>query len=197
MVARTALIIGRAATVWEEIEAAKVLTTFDVVIVINRMGRDYQEPFQHWVSYHPDLFPQWTHERKTPLPGGLMYWTGVVKGLRLGDGKRLKLPLQYCKFSGGSSGMLACKVALDGLGLHRVVLAGCPMEDTPRYDDRTKWREAEAYWITWIQEKAWMAGRVRSMSGRTQKLLGAPDAAWLDGTKEKVVDHAGDAPTAA
>jgi hypothetical protein len=179
MVARTALILGRAATVWNEIEAARKLAVFDVIIAINRMGRDFKEPFQHWVSYHPDFFPQWTRERKEPLPDGLMYWSGIYKNNRMGDSKRIKLPIQYCRFSGGSSGMLAIKVAIDGLGLERIVLAGIPMDNTPRYDDKVAWREADAYWIAWINEKPWMAGRVRSMSGRTSKLLGTPDAAWL------------------
>lgn len=186
MAGKSALILGRAVTVWDEIKAAKQLADFDVVIAINRMGRDYQEPFQHWVSYHPDFFVQWTRERKTPLPEGLMYWSGVHKGQKLGSPKFIKQPVQYCKFSGGSSGLLACKVALDGLGLDRVVLAGCPMENTARYDDKTAWREADSYINAWIEEKAWMAGRVRSMSGRTRKLLGAPDVDWLAG---KVVSH--------
>jgi hypothetical protein len=194
MVARTALILGRAATVWNEIEAAKKLADFDVVIAINRMARDYKQPFQHWVSYHPDLFPLWTRERLEPLPSGLMYWSGVYKGQRLGDAKRLKLPIQYCKYSGGSSGMLAIKVAIDGLGLDRIVLAGIPMDDSPRYDDKTPWREADAYWLTWMSEKPWMAGRVRSMSGRTSKFLGLPDAAWLASGEEK--SHAGEGVTA-
>jgi hypothetical protein len=157
-----------------------------VVIAINRMGRDYKEPFQHWVSYHPDIFPLWIRERKEPLPDGLMYWSGIYKGHRLGDPKRIKLPIQYCKVFGGSSGMLAIRVAIDGLGLDRIVLAGVPMDNTPRYDDKTAWREADAYWITWIEQAPWMAGRVRSMSGRTSTLLGTPDAAWLGGEKSDV-----------
>jgi hypothetical protein len=189
MVARTGLILGRAFSVWDEIKAAKKLHNFDVIIAVNRMGRDYKKPFQHWVSYHPDFFTQWRHERREPLPEGLMYWTGIVKSQRLGDPARLKIPLQFCKFSGGSSGMLAVKVAIDGLGLERVVLAGIPMENSPRYDDPSKWREAEAYWHCWLAEKDWMAGRVRSMGGRTRTFLGAPDAAWLAGERVTDVDE--------
>lgn len=187
MAGKRALILGRAASVWDDMKAAKQLADFEVIIAINRMGRDYKEPFHHWVSYHPDLFPQWTRERKEPLPEGLMYWSGVYKGNRLGGGKHLRLPIQYCNYSGGSSGMLAIKAAIDGLGLDRIVLAGIPMENLPRYDDPSKWREAEAYWIVWLEQKKWMNDRVRSMSGRTRNLLGAPDAAWLAG--ERAVEN--------
>lgn len=175
------LIVGRAASVWDEVAAAKALADYDTVIVINIMGRDYREPFQHWVSYHPELFETWSRGRSEPFPAGLMYWSGILKGRKLGERSKVgrALPLQYVNFSGGSSGLLAVKVALIGLGLDRVVLAGVPMENSARYDDGQPWSEARAYQQAWREEKVSLMGRVRSFSGFTAELLGVPDAAWL------------------
>lgn len=174
---RRGLILGRASAVLDEAAAAKTLASYDEVIVINVMGRDYHEPFQHWATYHPELFQNWMSRRRLALPAGLMYWTGISNGRKLGA--RVKLPLQYVNFSGGSSGLLAVKVALIGLGLDRVVLCGVPMSDTPRYDDHRPWTEARSYQQAWRDEVESMAGRVRSLSGWTADLLGVPDADWL------------------
>lgn len=76
----------------------------------------------------------------------------------------------------GSSGLYAVGVALHALGADTVLLAGCPMDERPnRYRTEPTWRQHGRYWTGWIHahDRGLLDG-VRSMSGRTRELLGAP-----------------------
>lgn len=178
-----ALILGRAAGVWEEYEAAKQLASFDVLIAINKAGRDCPDPIQHWTSFHPDLFPLWLKQRRElGLPDhAAQLWSGIYKGHPCGSGK-IAFPVKYVESNGGSSGMLAVDVALTGLSVDRAVLCGVPLQKTARYDDATPWTEGEVYRAAWLEKLEFIKGRVRSMSGWTRDLLGEPTREWLDGS---------------
>lgn len=83
----------------------------------------------------------------------------------------------------GTSGLGACLVAV-GLGYHRIVLCGMPLDDGPHngqpYWRRCAFASSEAAGsvgadrnIHWHQAKQLaFEGKVRSMSGRTKKWLG-------------------------
>ena len=178
------LVIGRAATVWDELAAARELSRFDALVVINVVGRDIKEPFDHWVSYHPELFRLWMEKRRVaglPLYPQVKLWSGRSRsGKKLGYKLNLPLPFDHVEMWGGSSGLLATVVALRRLEATHVVLCGVPMMSTARMDDSTNWRldEVTAYRGDWVKEAPRLT-RVRSMSGWTQELLGAPTTEWL------------------
>jgi hypothetical protein len=81
---------------------------------------------------------------------------------------------------GGSSGLLGAWVAREVAKGDKIVLCGIPMENTPRYDDRTVWREALVYRQAWIEAFPKLLPYVRSMSGWTREKFGEPDKEWLE-----------------
>lgn len=175
-----ALILGRAATVWQEARIAKGLGSFDLVIAINVAGRDYPGHIDHWVSFHPGHFKLWVPARqRAGFPDGYQLWTAIFRGKKLG----VKHPFdfKYVVCNGGSSGLLAVQVALEHLGVNRAVLCGIPMENTPRFDDSRDWNEALKYQDAWKQYRPEMQGKVKSMSGWTRTVLGPPTKEWLEG----------------
>jgi hypothetical protein len=79
----------------------------------------------------------------------------------------------------GTSGLFAAKVALCDLGFDRVVLCGVPMTATPHLNNRTDWvdrpKTPTDYQRVWAGLPAEYLGRMRSLSGWTRELLGAPE----------------------
>jgi hypothetical protein len=79
----------------------------------------------------------------------------------------------------GSSGLFACEVAIKVLDVTRIVLCGIPMHDEPHFFGGDVWRSGPAYWHEWLKALPHIEDNVRSMSGRTKELLGAPSRQWL------------------
>jgi hypothetical protein len=177
------LVIGRSAEVWKEVAEAKALVQFDKVVAINVAGQDYPEVIDYWVSFHPNFFEMWIKKR---LKKGYPYstemtqlWSGIHNGRKLGP-RLMKESVHYANYVGGSSGLLATRIALDVIKGTKVVLAGIPMENTARYDDSLKWREALVYRQAWLDTHPKLEPHVRSMSGWTRELLGGVTKEWLD-----------------
>ncbi len=176
------LIFGRAIGVWGEVDVAKSMGKFDAVIGVGQAGCDYPHKLDHWVSFHTDLMPHWIdkRERKGYPPAGQM-WSCDYRG----RSPRYKppVPVTLVKVAGGSSGFVAIHVALGnspGLGAEKVVLAGIPMTaEAGHYDEVGDWTEARKYKREWTEQKDFLMGRVKSMSGWTKEMLGAPTPEWL------------------
>lgn len=179
-----ALIIGRAAGVWDEVERARALAHFDLTIVVGRAAVDYPGEIDHWVSWHADLFQVWMPLRaKAGAAPAKRLWSGVHPGGRLPAGRRaLPYPVVYLKSEGGSSGFLAVQVAMEPINAaNKIVLAGIPMDPSrSHYDQPGDWRDAIPYRKVWEQYADQLRGRVKSMSGWTAKLLGEPTQDWLN-----------------
>jgi len=177
------IVIGRSAEVWDEVAAAKLLTKFDKVVAVNVAGQDYPEQVDYWVSFHPNFFEMWIRKR---LKKGLPYstettqlWSGTNNGKRLGA-RTLRELVRYANYFGGSSGLIATRVAVDHVKGDKVVLCGIPMENTKRYDDQRNWREALMYRDAWLSVMPLLKPYVRSMSGWTREQFGEPTKEWLD-----------------
>jgi hypothetical protein len=172
----TALCLGGAAGVWAEAADAKRLFTPDVIIASNHAGRDLEGPLDHWCSFHVELMPAWIAAREAAgrPPAGRL-WSVERRFLA-----STTLDVHRVKNWGGSSGLLAVTVALE-LGCTHVVLAGTPLDiAAAHYDDPKPWRDAGQYRRAWLAHRTLMTG-VRSMSGWTREILGAPDREWLHG----------------
>lgn len=94
-------------------------------------------------------------------------------------------------WGGGSSGLLAVAVAYE-MGADQVVLCGVPMTERPHFpeseehDGEGDWVHADSHWRAWKRKlrrddhrSRYLQENVRSMSGRTREVLGAPDFSWL------------------
>jgi hypothetical protein len=81
----------------------------------------------------------------------------------------------------GSSGLYAVRVLLLEK-FERIVLAGVPMESKAGHILRKKpWTGAEGFRNGWKHRLPEIKNKVRSCSGWTQGLLGAPTAEWISG----------------
>ena len=181
-----AIVLGGADCVWDDvlaftygIQPNRPTPWPGLWIAANDVGV-HCAPLDHWVSFHVNKFERWKQLRELerwqyPEP---RTW-GTLPGQPVDF---VALP-----WSGGSSGMLAVQVALH-LGCTKIVLCGIPMVQAPHFlesqeftPETTVWRESDLHWRAWVrvQAQGWFEGKVRSMSGRTRELFGAPTTEWL------------------
>lgn len=203
-----AVVLGGADTLWDDVAAAAALLTGELrierpppsitgddgpvpsiggaprpsVIATNAAGVYYPGHVDHWVTLHPewwlglpDSMPGWMDQRR--IRGG------NLDAVRWSD---RALP-HWAQWNvdritprwRGTSGLLAVKVAVE-LGFPRIVLCGIPMEDRGHFDEPAKgFAGATTFQTEWKQVMHHFDGRVRSMSGWTRKVHGAPTREWL------------------
>lgn len=180
----TALVVGSAATVWEDLAAARALGRYVAVIAVNEVGIALKGRIAAWVSQHPDHMAGWIAERKRRRlsPAKLI----------IGSHRRADRPGQHPgarytdhRFPGqeksGSSGLFGLKVALIDLGFDRAVLCGVPIStEAGHINPEQRWPD-HLYRPGWLQSLPQIADRARSMSGWTREILGAPTAEWIAG----------------
>lgn len=176
---RTAIILGGAKNVFDDlsvVEALGVNIGETPIIATNHAGRDWPAPFLAWVSFHAELFPSWLEARRADgMPDPETLWTtdrplGPIP---------VDIPIQKAENWRGSSGLLAVTVGLH-MGFDRLILCGVPMDaDQEHYDRPGRWVDAGNYRASWLNRRLDMAGKVRSPSGWTKTILGAPSVEWL------------------
>lgn len=171
-----ALGLGDAGCVWEDAEAARRLFEPEVVAATNNIASVWPGHVDHWFTLHPRAVPQWV-------------------GIELALSRRLKLGLNrphtwshkpdkgidfVTPDWGGSTGLLLVKGLLE-IGLEKIVLAGIPMTRAGRhYYEAEDWAQAEHYHKAWTKHLDLIRPHVRSMSGWTRDILGAPTPEWLE-----------------
>lgn len=158
---RRAIILGGGDCLKSDLEAYGPISDDVSVFVINDAGHHYPGRIDHWVSLHPEKLRMWRSKRKV---GNQDYQ--VHAHIMHVDGGVTRATPDW----GGSSGLLACKVALE-LGFDHIVLAGVPMQQTPHFFGGPKWEEAKYYQQAWEKHLAELIGKVFSMSGWTKELL--------------------------
>ncbi len=173
----SAVILGGAACLWNDLAAARDLFTPDLVIATNNAGADYEGAVDHWCSFHAELLPRWIAEREAAgRPPAGCYWTVERR-----NAPASPLALQRVPNWGGSSGLVAVTVAVERLGCSHVVCCGVPLDMmAAHYHDPKPWRDAGNYRKAWKTRQVQLTA-VRSMSGWTRELLGAPNREWLHG----------------
>lgn len=193
---KTALVIGCAANVWEDLKAARALASYDAIYCVKQMGIHYRDKFDVWATLHPEAMNDYEHQRKVlGLPNGYQIVAPPAKELGMhGEKGNIARRVSYLwpnsdGSSSASSGIYGAKIALDD-GFERVVLAGVPMSpDAGHFLPETKtvsgqvrgpvWTGCGAFEIGFNNALPYLMNRVKSMSGRTQKVLGAPTKEWL------------------
>lgn len=187
---KTALVVGRAKSVWDEVSAARALGKIDYVLVTGPIAVDFPGPVDAWVWFHTELFPDYAAKRaKAGHPPVRTYWGPSYRG-KIYAKTIATIPLSYTRWDrGGSSGMIATQIALNDFGSGRVILAGVPMTaDGGQYDSSKKWDEAVKHQHAWQTALPQLQGKVRSFSGWTLDLLGGqvPTTEWLRGEEDRV-----------
>lgn len=173
-----ALVLGGAASVMADAEAALAMFRPDAVFAVNNMIVDWPDRLDFACTLHPERTADWPgieeairrrcviHGRNRPETWGHKPARGIDR---------------FTNDWRGSSGLFAVRVALHE-GFTRIVLAGVPMSVQPHYFDRRAWAQAGAFHKGWRQYRAQLLPHVRSMSGWTADFLGKPTIEWLAGT---------------
>lgn len=173
-----ALVLGGAAGVMAEADAALSLFRPDAVFAVNNVIVDWPGRLDYACTLHPE---------KTPA------WPGIEEALRRRERAGRNRPESWAHKPArgidhvvndwrGSSGLFAVRVAIHE-GFDRIVLAGIPMTpQQPHYFDRRAWTQAGSFHKGWRQYRAQLLPRVRSMSGWTADFLGRPTIEWLAAT---------------
>lgn len=185
---RTALVLGAAACVWDDVEAARRFGPFAGAVGCNDLGVVWPGRLDAWVTLHADLFGGYVSQRQARgLPP---HHRLLVKQNALESEPKLSPavtggtdPMFPGQTFSGTSGLFAAKVALIDLGYDRAILCGMPISDEMGHlENATKpWVGAVVHRQGWLQALPEIKDRVRSMSGWTQGLLGAPTHEWLRG----------------
>lgn len=183
---KTALVIGCSANVWAEVEAAQALAKFDAVYCAKMSGVHWKGGRFIWCGLHPEWQAGYSAERGA-LGLHMDFETVSPPDSELGTAGKSRVIDRRVSYrwpgmdASASSGGYAAKVALED-GFDRVVLAGVPMDVSASHFTRGKpWLHRDSFTIGFQKSVPFFAGRVRSMSGWSQELLGAPSPAWLNG----------------
>lgn len=174
-----AICLGSATCQAEDLRAAAAMGISQengwLLVAVNHAARDWPGPVDHWATFHSELMPRWLSDREKagrPAPGRL--WTAEHRI------QPVKVGMDRAPNWAGSSGLLAVTVALR-LQCRRIVLCGIPLDhEQGHYDNpKVRWRDATNYRRGWTTHLDQMRDSVRSMSGWTKELLGAPTEEWL------------------
>lgn len=166
-------IVGGARNVWEDVKAAPL----DIVMCINDIGMHFPHKFHYWYSHDASMLPRWkdairpeykdingsveTHTIDNSVEGVDKYW-------------KLELTTEAQNMLAMSSLFGAIYIGLE-MGFRKIILCGCPLDDTGHYYDppgtKTKFEEWCLEYLRTIGKEDF-GGRVKSMSGNTAKILG-------------------------
>lgn len=182
---RTALVIGCAANIWEDVEAATNLFEPDAIYCVKLAGVHWPGKFDVWATLHPEFMDAYEVERKAkghpggyeivaPLPGEV-----GMHGKKGNIARRVSYRWPGMNAS-ASSGGYGAKVALDD-GFERVVLAGVPMDNSNHFTRGKPWLQLDSFTDGFKRSVPYFADRVRSMSGWSREILGQPTEDWLAG----------------
>lgn len=182
-----ALILGGARTVWYDVLCLEELIGRrwpGIVVATNDAAVYWPRRLDHLATAHPEKVPGWIQEREELHGIAKEYTTWGRRNPELIDA------LIEPPWGGGSSAWFALWVARLAAEARVVVLCGCPLDESPHFHDRA-FAAGRAFrpdgfrgaWERFAQEHGpddW----VRSMSGWTRQLLGAPTRPWLEGRHE-------------
>lgn len=194
---KSALVIGCAANVWEDVKAACDLVHYDAVYCVKQIGINYPRTFQTWITLHPEAMDDYEAQRHNlGLPNGYEIVAPPPHELGMHGAKgnitrRVSYLWSNKSNASASSGIYGAKVALED-DFDRVVLAGIPMTpEAGHFKPESKNVAGQVRGKVWTQHNAFVSGfnfavpyligNVKSMSGHTMKVLGAPTLEWLHG----------------
>lgn len=178
------LVIGCAEGNFEEARQAIALRKPDLVYCVKLAGVHWHEPYDWFVGLHPEWMRDYFQEReRLGYPFG--FKTVTCLSAELGK-KQGEIPVDRrtsYRWPGmnasASSGIFGAKVAMEDCD--RVILAGVPMTTGKHFSREKAWSQLGCFMQGLNQSVPFMQGRVKSMSGLTRELLGAPSPEWLAG----------------
>lgn len=182
---RRCLVIGSARNWQDDVNKACQLIEFEHFVVAKGAGCVWPGPIDAWVTLHNEQIEGHVKKRKEagyPPAQKIYSWEKPPRIPCITHRTEFRFPGQSIS---ASSGIFAAKVALIDEGFDRVILCGIPLDPEQGRidyaDPSKKWVHARAFFKGFMQALPSMKEKVRSMSGETQKYLGAPTLEWLNG----------------
>jgi hypothetical protein len=167
-----AVVVGGAMSTMAEYDMATKMCAdagmLPVTFVVNDMIEHFPHHIDHAVTLHPDKLRAWLGRR------GNKNKPRCVWAHKACDGAT-----NHTKDWNGSVGLFAVKIARE-LGHEKILLCGVPMDPKDKHFVRkVEWAAAKQFKHTWDQRKKEIAPYVRSFSGWTAQILGAPTINFL------------------
>lgn len=181
---KIALVLGGAKCLWDDIAAAREILgdlPFSVV-ACNDAGAAWSGPLDIWASLHPELMSKWVETRRIRGYEPARQYA-YHEDMRVEPRANIVTPYHFERtHQSASSGIFAAKVAMEQG--YRAILCGVPLSfGQAHFFDSAEWKGAPSFVEGFKQAAPFLLGRVKSMSGKTREVLGAPDAAWLAGSE--------------
>lgn len=169
------IIIGGARCVWDDYQKLRDTGFDDSVMAVNEVGCFFDRPLNHWVSMHANYLTHWVALRKGHSMMGHECLTHTREPY---PGIRVVWDIQNY---GPFSGLFAAQVAV-ALGYEKIVLCGVPQDGSGRFFDppwmpggeHSDENSKKAFRNT-VEQTPELKRSVRSMSGWTRALFGAPE----------------------
>ena len=158
------LIVGSAPCLREDLAAFHALVASGAydVMAIGLDTAEYPGRIDHVATYHSYELPQF-YMRREAIGGNQDYEIHSQEQYRIWVNR-----LWPYDPPSGSSAMLGVEAGM-GMGYEKIILAGCPLSG--RYDE---------FHPGWKVRYETIKDHVRSLSGWTKELLGAPTEEWLN-----------------
>lgn len=183
---RNLVIVGSGRCVWDDLIAVDCLYNNYDVMCINDMIMHYPDEIDHVFSCDGYMLKHWWNARRPPYKSEFQripQFHTVDNDQDVPDSYRL-----WEFAGGGTSGLAACFAGI-GMGYEHIILCGIPIDNEGHYWEapwgKTNFQREIANSSGqirgdgrrfWVNAKDKFDGRVKSMSGFTKKLLGAPNA---------------------
>ena len=173
-----AAVLGGASGVWSDLAALKLICQPDIVIACNDAGGAYPGHLDALVSLHAEKITGWM-QRRTRGTDGKSCKAYTIKGHW--DHPTGQVEIVRERWA-GSSGLYGVQIALEVFNASRVVLCGVPLDSEKGhfFEPGKPWPDAELYRAGFRAALPVIRDKVRSASGYTRELLGAPSAEWLN-----------------
>ena len=183
------IIIGSAPCVIADISALPLVSCDYMLVGLSSVDK-WLGRADYFVTMHPDDIPK-SLARRQQFGGNTDFLQVISHTTQReeGDGSVTNFPgvtmIQPYEKPPGSSALLGVFAALK-LGYERIILAGCPLDETVPHNTFINGRTFQAqpytdYQRGWQHHLDRYIGKVRSLSGWTKQFLGYPTEEWLNG----------------
>ena len=162
------IVVGSGRGVWDDLSE----TPKGDIMAVNDIGMHLPYPLAHWYSNDDKMLPHWIRARR---PRYVIDYPSNMRTHTCGEGPEgiEKWPWP----GGGTSGLGAVFTGL-ALGYEQIIICGMPLDNGPHYFDSPHTKTNFGNQVPGDRPRFWthardniFQGRVKSMSGRTKKLL--------------------------
>jgi hypothetical protein len=174
--AKHLIICGSAECLFDDLcrlnELLRPLKISPDVACINYTALYYPYFFQHWISYHPEIFDT----LRKYVKGSPKTWAPYKT-------EKTDSVVRFEGFKGTDGGLYATLIGL-ATGHEKIILCGIPLDNSRKFYDpygAACQFSSDNIQQEWQKHLNDLKDKVRSMSGNTKQMLGEPTKEWING----------------